>query len=49
MGSAGGLGGRYASDGGGAEMIFFAGMVLGMTGGVIVTVGTIAFMMGATK
>ncbi len=30
-------------------MSFFAGMVVGMAGGVIVTIGTIAFMVGATK
>lgn len=30
-------------------MSFFAGMVVGMADGVIVTMGAIAFMIGATK
>lgn len=49
MGGTGSMGSSPASDGGSAEMTFFAGMVVGMMAGVIVTVGTIAFMMGAKK
>ena len=49
MGSARGVGSFSVGDGGRAEMSFFAGMVVGMAGGIAVTMWAIAFMTGATK